>query len=486
MSVERTVSSLCKMQASLLVQSLGAVCCMVYVTERSLTGAGDRLISVAIEPESVVWDADRVEQREAVGDPGVNRDAVAPIPAETTIDVSGDRSGSLVSGSGRPRLFPPPPNVDAQAVPVRGSLVSTPLRLSAQERETFPLSHNDEIVGILAVYRSSIAWNSQEQRCIETVVSTIECAIAMHIQNLALRESLESTYINDLNRQSHLSDLFHQVRNPLAALHVFGKLLDRRLAGNPAALEIVENIIRESDRLKSLLDDLSVVAKQPSLELAALRGEFEDLEEVSGVEPGLEGHNTENDAGPDNVTLGLSDVRSRPLPLLPASAGTSQVEISIGDLLRPIVRVAEAIAEAHDLTFTSKIHCPQVMVQTEIKLMTEALQNLVDNALKYTPKGGQIQVSAVQLERDRPWVEIGIRDTGLGIPPEDLDHIFQRGYRGEKRETEIQGTGLGLQIVQQIVEQLGAEIAIDSEGRGKGVEVRLLLPVSHDPDACIQ
>jgi hypothetical protein len=118
------------------------------------------------------------------------------------------------------------------------------------------------------------------------------------------------------------------------------------------------------------------------------------------------------------------------------------------------------------------------MVRTEIKLMTEALQNLVDNALKYTPKGGRIQVSAVQIEVDRPWVEICIRDTGLGIPPEDLKHIFQRGYRGEKSETEIQGTGLGLQIVQQIVEQLGAEIAIDSEGRGKGVEVRLSLPVS--------
>lgn len=477
MSVERTVSSLCKMQASLLVQSLGAVCCMVYVTERSLTGSGDRLISVAIEPESVVWEPDRVEKREAVVDPGVSLDSVSPICGETTIDVSGDRSGSLVSKSERSRLFPPQPNVDSQAVPVRGPLVSTPMRLSAQERATFPLSHNDEIVGILAVYRSSIAWDSQEQRCIETVVTTIECAIAMHIQNLALRESLENTYINDLNRQSHLSDLFHQVRNPVAALHVFGKLLDRRLAGNPAALEIVENIIRESDRLKSLLEDLSVVAKQPSLELAALRGEIEDFEEVGGVESGG-GVRTGEVGGLEEVILVSPELRSRPLSLLPASAGASLVEISIGDLLRPIVRVAESIAEAQELGFTSQVDCPQVMVRTEIKLMTEALQNLVDNALKYTPKGGRIQVSAVQIEADRPWVEICIRDTGLGIPPEDLKHIFQRGYRGEKSETEIQGTGLGLQIVQQIVEQLGAEIAIDSEGRGKGVEVRLSLPVS--------
>lgn len=474
MPVERTVSSLCKMQASLLVQNLGAVCCMVYVTERSLTGAGDRLISVAIEPESVVWDQDRVEKRESETDPSTNLDTVSPDPTETTIDIS----GSLFSESRRPRLFPLQTNVDSQAVPVRGPLVSVPLRLSAQERETFPLSYNDEIVGILALYRSSIAWNSQEQRCIETVVTTIECAIAMHIQNLTLRKSLENTYINDLDRQSHLSDLFHQVRNPLAALHVFGKLLDRRLTGNPAALEIVENIIRESDRLKSLLDDLSIVAKHPSLELAALRGEIDDFDEVDDVSGDESVVATGEIDEVEDVGTVSSAPRSRLLPLLPASANASQAEISIGDLLRPIIRVAETMAEVRHLSLISQIDCPQVMVRTEIKLMTEALQNLVDNALKYTPEGGRVSVRAMLIEADRPLVEICIRDTGLGIPPEDLDHIFQRGYRGEKSQMEIQGTGLGLQIVQQIVEQLGAEIAIDSEGRGKGVEVQLLLPVS--------
>ncbi|NJN62279.1 MAG: sensor histidine kinase [Coleofasciculaceae cyanobacterium RL_1_1] len=475
MSVERTVSSLCKMQASLLVQNLGAVCCMVYVTERSLTGSGDRLISVAIEPESVIWDQERVEKREAVTKPGSSLDSVPSNSAKTTIDVS----GSFFSESGRPRLFPLQPNVDSQAVPVRGHLVSAPMRLSAQERETFPLSHKDEIVGVLALYRSSIAWNSQEQRCIETVVTTIECAIAMHIQNLALRESLENTYINDLDRQSHLSDLFHQVRNPLAALHVFGKLLDRRLVGNPAALEIVENIIRESDRLKSLLDDLSIVAKHPSLELAALRGEIEDLKDLNEDEPVVNTGDEIDEIGKvEAIKTVPSTPRSRVLSLLPASASESLTEISISDLLRPILRVAETMAEVHNLTFISHIHCPQIMIRTDIKLMTEALQNLIDNALKYTPECGRVRVAATQIEADHSFVEICIRDTGLGIPPEDLDHIFQRGYRGEKSQMDIQGTGLGLQIVQQIVKQLGAEIAIESEGRGKGVEVRLLLPVS--------
>lgn len=551
MSIERTVSALCKMQASLLVQNLNVTCCMVYATERSLTGSGDRLISIAIEPESMAWVSDRGEVSEVGETEKTVMDAVTnlasssppqnptqhptPIPAQhpntasttaraaTTIDISSPRLAETQHLTPLPASRAPiadETNPGLSPSSARGNLVSASVRLSAQERATFPLSHNEEIIGIIVLYRPSIAWDSREQRCIETVVSTIECAIAMHIQNLVLRESLENTYLNDLDRQNHLSDLFHQVRNPLAALHVFGKLLDRRLAGNPAALEIVENIIRESDRLKSLLDDLSIVAKQPSLERAAWRGELDELDEfgdanhwggemavlttdlgegevlndtingtISNVVNNVVGHTINNTIGDvievidDDTRVAIPAVgspapRSRSLPLLPASASAVLAKISVNDLLRPIVRVAETMAEVRDLTFFAEITCPEVCLRTDIKLMTEALQNVIDNALKYTPDGGRVSVQATYCEGAA--IEICIRDTGLGIPPEDLDRVFQRGYRGEKSQMDIQGTGLGLQIVKQIVNQLGAEIAIDSKGRGQGVEVRLLLPACLD------
>jgi len=532
MSVERSVSGLCKMQASLLVQNLNVTCCMVYVTERSLTGAGDRLISIAIEPESMAWASDRSEPSEAgeaVMDVDTDLELSSPThPTQAATVTSTATSTATTIDIPSPRLSEPQPLAPLSASRVhedsevdevneinelntvtpaslRGDLVSAPLRLSAQERATFPLSHNEEIIGIVVLYRPSIAWDGREQRCIETVVSTIECAIAMHIQNLVLRESLENTYLNDLDRQNHLSDLFHQVRNPLAALHVFGKLLDRRLAGNPAVLEIVENIIRESDRLKSLLDDLSVVAKQPSLELAALRGEIEDVDDwgeemavlatdlaTDAVESAIDAPINDPIGDPikvidpairDPISAVVSPApRSRLLPLLPVSASAVLAEISVNDLLHPILRVAETMAEVRDLTFVSEIACPEVSLRTDIKLMTEALQNVIDNALKYTPDGGRVSVNATYLEDEAigDLVELCIRDTGLGIPPEDLDRVFQRGYRGEKSQMDIQGTGLGLQIVKQILEQLGADIAIDSKGRGQGVEVRLLLPAFCD------
>jgi len=460
MSAERTIVSLCKTQASLLVQNLDVACCAIYVMERCLAGSGDRLIPIAIEPEQVVRPSDA--------------DAPAKSPARRDSH-EGLRAATIeISSAPPPRAMSVAAEHQATTVrPVRRDLA--PALQAQQQRDTFALTLDGKIVGVLALYRRAIDWNEEERTAIEAVVATVEYAIALHGQNLALRDSLETAYLNDLQRQSHLSDLFHQVRNPLAALHVFGKLLDRRLAGNSPVLEVVANIIRESDRLKSLLDDLSVVARQPSLELSGLEGSLDNLD---GLGDGF-GDALETIANPVESTG--STAPAKPRPLLPASVSQPFTEIAVGDLLAPIVSVADAVAESRSLAFAAHIDCPQLVLRTDVKLMTEALNNLVDNALKYTPDGGRVTIGASErLQAGDRVVAISIRDTGLGIPPEDLERVFQRGYRGEKRDTEIQGTGLGLQIVKQIVEQLGAEIEIDSAGRGQGVEVCLRLPVDRD------
>ena len=446
MSTERTVVSLCKTQASLLVQNLNVTCCAVYVTENCLTGTGERLLPIAIEPEQVVRSS------------GVARSA--PSPTRNAIDVYDATPRRSVS------------SMSPVAASSPGGYVSAALPAPAQQRDTFPLRLEGEIVGVLALYRTATDWNEEERASIAAVVATVEYAIELHGQNLTLRNTLEATYLNDLQRQSHLSDLFHQVRNPLAALHVFGKLLDRRLAGNSPVLEVVANIIREGGRLKSLLDDLSIVARQPSLELTGLQESIDDLDNLGELGSTLE-------TRVDSVEpVEPAPEPSSALALLPANASIPFKEVSVSELLGPIASVASAVAESRDLSFEAQIECPDVLLRTDVKLMTEALNNLVDNALKYTPDGGRVTIVASQ----RSWqgsqtVEISICDTGLGIPPEDLDRVFQRGYRGEKRDTDIQGTGLGLQIVKQIVEQLGADIEIDSAGRGQGVKVHLRLPV---------
>ena len=104
--------------------------------------------------------------------------------------------------------------------------------------------------------------------------------------------------------------------------------------------------------------------------------------------------------------------------------------------------------------------------------VAEILDNLVDNALKYTPAGGRIQVSW-QAEDDQVILEVA--DTGIGILERDLPRIFERFYRVDKaRSRELGGTGLGLSIVKHLVQAMHGTIGCTSQaGKGSHFSVRL-------------
>jgi two-component system phosphate regulon sensor histidine kinase PhoR len=114
-------------------------------------------------------------------------------------------------------------------------------------------------------------------------------------------------------------------------------------------------------------------------------------------------------------------------------------------------------------------------IQADREKLTQVLGNLLDNALKYSPAGSRIEISALGLEAGGE-VELGVRDNGPGIPPEDLPHIFERFYRVEKgRSRESGGTGLGLSIVKHIVQLHGGRVWAES-GIGQGTSVLVRLP----------
>jgi two-component system phosphate regulon sensor histidine kinase PhoR len=105
--------------------------------------------------------------------------------------------------------------------------------------------------------------------------------------------------------------------------------------------------------------------------------------------------------------------------------------------------------------------------------MTQVLENLLDNAVKYTPAPGSIHL---RLFRDNGFVGVEVADTGYGIPERDLERIFERFYRVDKaRSREMGGTGLGLSIVKHLVQTMHGEVSVESEV-GKGSRFRVLLP----------
>jgi len=150
------------------------------------------------------------------------------------------------------------------------------------------------------------------------------------------------------------------------------------------------------------------------------------------------------------------------------------------DLLSSVTHEFQAQAEdkGHTLTFEEPEDRPQVKV--DLSRIRQVLQNLVGNAIKYTPNEGTIHIST---EKQKSKIWIRVQDNGLGIPEEDVEHIFEKFYRVEADDRlDIQGNGLGLAIVKAIVEQHGGEIKVESTF-GEGSCFSFSLPMAKEPVA---
>jgi two-component system sensor histidine kinase BaeS len=110
--------------------------------------------------------------------------------------------------------------------------------------------------------------------------------------------------------------------------------------------------------------------------------------------------------------------------------------------------------------------------------LRQILSNLIRNAVRYTPEGGIIVLSAAQ---ESGWIVIAVADTGAGIAPEHLPHIFDRFYRVDQARTrELGGAGLGLAIVKEFVELMGGHVTVESQ-LGEGSCFRVYLPIAGPP-----
>ena len=166
----------------------------------------------------------------------------------------------------------------------------------------------------------------------------------------------------------------------------------------------------------------------------------------------------------DERTLEAYQILRKQLPLL-----TERLQITLDKLSAPTLETSESIAlkswwqelqskyAGRDINFTESIHADPTIPLEVFNTVTE---NLLENALRYTPVDGCI---SIKLSHASNQIQVRVADTGCGIPPEELPHIFDRFYRLEKnRTTSDKNAGLGLAIVKRIIDLHGSTISADS------------------------
>jgi signal transduction histidine kinase len=159
---------------------------------------------------------------------------------------------------------------------------------------------------------------------------------------------------------------------------------------------------------------------------------------------------------------------------LQSGIGLELVPIDVQPLLQEAVSAFSGQAEQKGLTLSLEAP-PALSVRADAGRLRQVLDNMLSNAVKYTPRGGAIRVEA-SIKGD--YAQLRVQDTGLGIAPKDQPYVFDKFFRSQSDETdEVEGTGLGLAIVKSIVERHEGQVWLESE-LGEGSAFFFTLPLA--------
>lgn len=239
-----------------------------------------------------------------------------------------------------------------------------------------------------------------------------------------------------------------------------------------------QTLARAYDQLEKLDRDKSRFALTVTHELRAPLATATSLLET--LSEGYAGPLTERQADLVRRTKGrMEGLRALINDLLDLAAGRTEmtrrraVPVDVREAVQAAVEGLRGRAESRRVDLAANLTGDPLAVSIDPADLRLALDNLLDNAIKYTPPGGTVRVTVREKERMGEWAEVAVADTGMGIPAEELSRIFDDFYRAANaKAAHADGTGLGLAIVKGIVERYGGHILVESEvGRGSRFEI---------------
>ena len=251
-------------------------------------------------------------------------------------------------------------------------------------------------------------------------ISVTDCVETEHIGD-AFNRVLGRMKVLDTSRQEFVSNVSHELRTPITSMKVLAdSLISQKDVPVELYKEFMEDIAEEIDREDEIITDL--------LSLVKMDRTAADL----------------------NIT-----------------------EVDINALVELIMRRLRPIAQNRDVEVVYESVRPVTAAVDEVKI-TQVISNLVENAIKYNKEHGWVRV---KLDADHQYFSVEVADSGIGIPAESIDHIYERFYRVDKsRSREIGGTGLGLAITRSAILMHRGTIKVESiEGEGTTFTIRIPL-----------
>ena len=428
-------TNLCESQITLLSQSLGAVWSVIYLTKEISEDDDPQAFPFAIYPQN-------------------NSKNILNLPAIKLSEIWQQLQSNSMTQTLPASLSS---GVDGAEF-AKSSLKSESLE---KKQLILPLVHQDTFIGLLVTGRKDREWQEGELNQVKEIAHTIAIARFLELQyHWAKEELLEQKKLRQFE-QDRLEDLLHQLRNPLTALKTFGKLLVKKILPGDSNLKLARSLLEQSDRFQELLEQF---------EAKSQRVDFNESYPLdNAVTPLLE--TSDNKGNQGNF-------------LLPSYSELDTIDLQ--SIFVPLLNTAQAIAIERQIELIISLPTTIPPVIGDITALREIFNNLIDNALKYTPPQGKVQVDVTikSIETNSDLLGVAIQDTGYGIPSDVQARIFERHYRGIQAQGDIPGTGLGLAIAQELVIKMKGEIELISPNNlasdSPGTTFIVWLPIAID------
>lgn len=250
----------------------------------------------------------------------------------------------------------------------------------------------------------------------------------------------------------------------------------RNDAGEPQGAVIVLHDISELDHLERIRRDFVANASHElKTPITAIRGLAETILDDANMPPETR-HSFIERIHRQSLRLSSLVVDLMTISRLESDQSEQHFQpVNLSEVVRRSVSAARAVCEQKQLTLAADQVGDKVFVDGDIQGLCQLIDNLLDNAIKYTPAGGRI---SVRLAKDQTTAELQVVDSGVGISPQHQQRIFERFYRVDKaRSLDLGGTGLGLSIVKNIAQQHGGSVSLESTW-GQGSTFTVKFPLS--------